>query len=81
MAAYKVLRKFSSNRPHEVGEVVEFNGPHILKLIDQRYIVKVEADSVSAPVPEPVAEPVAKRGRGRPKKNRASAVTVPTTTR
>jgi hypothetical protein len=90
---YQVLKKFNSDRPLEIGEEVELDGPHIEKLVEQRYLQPLE---LLAPLPKVKKAPVAKkpaevkaavpapekRGRGRPKgsKTRARAVTVPTTT-
>ena len=45
---YRVLRKFSSSRPHEIGEIVEFSTGHIQKLIEQRYLAPAtEEDEVT----------------------------------
>lgn len=84
MPLYEVTRPFSADRPLLKGEVVELDGPHIAKLIEQRYLKAVlepaqapvkalkprasRASVQAAPIAESAPAP-AKRGRGRPRKN------------
>lgn len=75
---FKVGRQFSSNVPHKTGDVVDIDGPHVRKLIEQRYLIPLSATESPTAVPAPAATEVTvavKRGRGRPKKE---VLTAPT---
>ena len=47
---YEVLRTFSGERLYKKDEVVELDGPHLEKLVAQRYLKPVEE-----PEPKPAA--------------------------
>lgn len=57
---YTVTRPFSSSVPHAKGDVVELDGPHVQKLVDQRYLAPyVEPEAPKAPVKAAATKPAA----------------------